>query len=296
MSTGYSHLSKAGARVLDRLKIVPQHLKARNSKYTRESVPDFLRPESKEVNPEDAFKSEKQWKYLPGDRVVIMKGKHKGNVCVVKQLDKTTNGFILDENGPTKTAPVPKQFWLEGQKSHMLTVPVAIKQEDVRLVADVDDPSNPGHTRTVAVRDVTFNGSYYDANYKKMMPYRQVVGEKDLVIPWPKPAEKEEGELATDPMVAREQTYWVESLAKNPIPAAAFLTIRNPNSKFRRGKLTARDISKLVAPPMPLSAVKKARLAEREQLAQTTGPQFTEEDKKAIGDKIYQHLKEYVNN
>lgn len=296
MSTGYSHLSKAGARILERLKIVPEHLKARNSKYTRESVPEFLRPETKEVDPEDAFKNEKQWKYLPGDRVVVMKGKQRGNICIVKQHDRTTNGFILDENGPTKTAPVPKQFWLEGQKSHMLTVPVAIKQADVRLVADIDDPANPGQTKTVAVKDVTFNGSYYDSDYKKMMPYRQVVGEEDLVIPWPKPAEKEEGELATDPMVTREQTFWVESLAKNPIPPEAFLTIRNPNSKFRRGKLTAKDISKLVAPPMPLSAVKKARLAEREQLAQLARPELTEEDKKVIGDKIYQHLKEYVVN
>lgn len=294
MSTGYSHLSKVGARILKRLNNPPEHLKPFVSKYTKRSVPEFLRPDIDEVDPKDAFQTEKQWKYMPGDRVVIMKGKQRGNICVIKQHDKVTNGFILDENGPTKTVPVPKQFWLEGQKTHMLTVPAAIKQEDVRLVADVDDPANPGQTKTVAVRDVTFDGSYYDANYKKMMPYRQVTGETDLVIPWPKPEEHEDGELATDGMTAREQTFWVESLAKNPIPEAAFQTIRNPRSKFRRGKLTTRDISKLVAPPMPLSDVKKARLAEREQLSQIPRPTLTEEDKNLIGNKIYEHLKLYV--
>ncbi|CAI4956699.1 CFC_HP_G0068220.mRNA.1.CDS.1 [Saccharomyces cerevisiae] len=38
-----------------------------------------------------------------------------------------------------------------------------------------------------AVRDVSFNGSYYDADYKKVMPYRCVKGQPDLIIPWPKP-------------------------------------------------------------------------------------------------------------
>lgn len=291
MSTGYSHLSKAGARILNKLNDTPKHLLARNEKFAKLSVPDFLKPDIKEVKDDEKFHTAKEWKFMPGDRVVIMKGKNRGNICFVKQHDSTTNGFILDENGPTKSVPVPKQFWLEGQKTHMISVPVAIKQEDLRLIADIDDPSNPGQTKIVAVRDIEFNGTYYDENYKKMMPYRSVLGQDDLIIPWPKPEPQDEGELATEPSTAREQTFWVESITKNPIPRQAMPTIRNPHSKFRRGNLTARDISKLIAPKMPLSETKKAYLEERKKLAKSPRPQLTEEEVEKIGEKVYQHLK-----
>lgn len=264
---------------------------ARQEKYAKISVPDFIKPSLPEVKETEKFKTCKEWKFMPGDRVVIMKGQYRGNICVVKQHDITTNGFILDDNGPMKNVPVPKQFWLEGQKSHMISVPQAISQKDLKLVADIDDPLSPGQTKTVAVRNIEFKGTYYDDNYKKMMPYRTVIGQNDLVIPWPKPEVKEDGDLGTEPSIAREQTFWVDSIVKNPIPKDALLTIRNPYSKFRRGTLTARDISKLVAPRMPLTDVKRAYVKERKELAQRPKPQLSDDEKEQIGEKVYQHLK-----
>lgn len=292
MSSRYGHLSKAGERVLRSLNNTHKNLAARQEKYAKISVPDFIKPALPEVKDHERFKTCREWMFVPGDRVVIMKGKYKGNICVVKQQDVATNGFILDDNGPMKNTPVPKQFWLEGQKSHMISVPQAVSQKDLRLVADIDDPLNAGQTRTVAVKNIEFKGTYYDENYKKMMPYRTVIGQSDLVIPWPKPAPQEDGELATEPSIAREQTFWVDSIVKNPIPKDAFMTIRNPHSKFRRGKLTARDISKLVAPKMPMTDVKKAYIKEKQQLASRPKAKLTDDEKELIGEKIYQHLKE----
>lgn len=292
-SGGYLHLTKV-ARVASKMNNVPKHLESRIEKIVRTSTPEFMRPALPSVNEEDKFQTVKDWRFLPGDRVVILKGEKKGNICVVKQHDVMTNGFILDENGPSSNVPVPKQFWLEGQRTHMLTVPKAVRQQDLRLVAEIDDAANPGQLKTVAVKGIEFKGTYYDDGYKKMMPYRSVVGQNDLIIPWPRPEPTEDGDLATEPALAREQTFWVDSIVKNPIPRDALLTVRNPRSKFRRGTLTARDISKLVAPKMPLSETKKAYLAEKKELAQRPRPTITNEEKAAIGQKIYDHLKDHL--
>lgn len=292
-SGGYLHLTKV-SRVASRMSSVPKHLESRMDKMARLSTPEFMRPALPTVKEEEKFQGVKDWKFLPGDRVVIMRGPKKGNICTIKQHDVLTNGFILDENGPSTSVPVPKKFWLEGQRSHMLLVPCAVRQEDLRLVAEIDDPLNPGQTKTVAVKGIEFKGTYYDEGYKKMMPYRSVVGQNELVIPWPKPEPTEDGELGTEPSLAREQTFWVDTIVKNPVPRDALLTVRNPHSKFRRGTLTARDISKLVAPKMPLSETKKAYLAERRELAKRERPRLTEEEKAAIGQKIYDHLKDHL--
>lgn len=292
-SGGYFHLTKM-ARAASKLNRVPKHLESRIEKIARKSTPEFMKPALPSVNEEDKFQTVKEWQFLPGDRVVILKGPKRGNICVIKQHDVLTNGFILDENGPSSNVPVPKQFWLEGQQTHMLTVPCAVRQQDLRLVADIDDPASPGRTKTVAVKGIDFKGTYYDDGYKKMMPYRSVVGQSDLIVPWPKPEPTEDGDLGTEPALAREQTFWVDSIVKNPVPRDALLTVRNPRSKFRRGTLTARDVSKLVAPKMPLSETKKAYLAEKRKLAQRPKPGLTEEEKAAIGEKIYSHLKDHL--
>lgn len=173
----------------------------------------------------------------------------------------------------------------------MITVPTSILGKDLRLVADLDDEKTPGQTKTVAVRDVSFNGSYYDEDYKKVMPYRCVKGQPDLVIPWPKPDPLDvKTDLATDPAIAREQTFWVDSIVKSPIPKGAILSIRNPHSKYKRGTLTAKDIAKLVAPQMPLTDVKKSYLEEKKELAQREIPKLTEEDMEAIGARVFEFL------
>ncbi|KAG0674697.1 hypothetical protein C6P41_001264 [Kluyveromyces marxianus] len=289
MST-YKHISKAGARFLEQVKMKDSNIAKMFNKFERSTMPEFLSSPLERVDESEKFTTERQWKFMPGDRVVILNGEFKGNVCAITQHDRHTNGYILDENGPTKTVPVPKQFWQAGQNSHMVSFPVPVSQKDIKLVADIDDPSRPGVSKTVAIRDIEFSGSYYDADYKKMMPYRVVVGDNKMVVPWPKPEFKPDGVLATRSEIARQQTFWVESAIKNPIPEAAFLTIRNPKSKYRRGVLTAKEISRLVAPKIPLTEEKKQYIQQKKELSGLPKRKLTDEDKEAIGSKIYQHF------
>lgn len=290
MSFNYRHISKAGSRILERVNNPAAKFVAKKEKQRLQSIPEFMRPDLPLVSETKKFKTEQEWKFLPGDRVVIMEGELKGNICVIKGRDEHTNGYMLDDNGPSKQVVVPKEYWQEGQTSHVVSIPKALLQKDLRLVADIEDANNPGQTRTVVVQNITFKDSYYDEDYKKMLPYRCVFGQTDLVIPWPRPEEIEEGNLGTSPEITREQSFWVESLARNPIPEGAFLTIRNPHSKHRRGKITAADLRLLVKPEMPLTKSQKASLAMKEQLVSVNRPSLTEEDKILIGERVKKYL------
>lgn len=292
MSISFKHISKAGGRIMDRISNPTKGILRHQAKEQAKALPEFLKPDLPILSASERFTGPREWKFLPGDRVVIMKGECRGNIAHVTKHDLATNGFVLDEFGPTKTVAVPKDFWTEGQTTHMVNLPVLMQSKDLRLVADIEDPTNPGQTKTVAVDHITFKGQYYDENYKKMMPYRCVFGQPDLIIPWPKPEPFEDGELATDGEIAREQTYWVDSIIRNSIPDGAFDTIRNPHSKYRRGKITPSDMRKLVAPEMPLTETKKAYLAEQAMLHRRPKPELTEEDKALIGEKVMKFMKE----
>lgn len=292
MSINFKHISKAGGRIMDRLTHPPRGMTKHNAKEQSKALPEFLKPDLPILTVADRFKGPRDWQFLPGDRVVIMNGSCRGNIVHITKHDIATNGFVLDENGPTKSVAVPKDFWTEGQTTHVVNLPILMQKRDLRLVADIEDTANPGKMKTVAVDHITFKDQYYDENYKKMMPYRCVFGNPDLIIPWPKPEPIEDGDLTTDSETAREQTFWVDSIVRGSIPDAAFTTIRNPHSKYRRGKITPSDLKKLVAPKMPLTETKKAYLEEQKMLHERPKEILTEEDKIKIGNRVMQFLQE----
>ncbi|CCF56610.1 hypothetical protein KAFR_0B03140 [Kazachstania africana CBS 2517] len=296
MSLNYQHISVAGRRILQQVNNPSKAMSKHLEKQLVNSIPEFMRPHLKKVPEDCQFKSERDWKFLPGDRVVILAGECAGNIAYVKRHDQITNGYVLDENGPSVEVAVPKQFWQEGQTSHVVAVPKTLSQKEIRLVADIEDAEMPGVFKTVAIDNIMFKGTYYDDNYKKKMPYRCVYGDPDLIIPWPKPEFQEDGPLATAPSVAREQTFWVDTIARNPIPSDAFLTIRNPHSKYKRGKITAQDLRKLVAPEMPISETKKAFVREQVFLAKRDMPTLTQEDKFIIAKRVEEFLKQKDQN
>ncbi|AAS50255.1 AAL111Cp [Eremothecium gossypii ATCC 10895] len=287
----YKYISKAGDRFIKQLAGRTHKDRLAINAMQTKMYPEFMKPSLPPAAEEEQFSGVRKWKFLPGDRVVVVKeGKFRGNISKVFSHDKKTNGYMLDENGPTRQVPVPKEYWTEGQKTHMTLIPQAVRQEDIKLVADIDDPDAPGKVRTVAVHDIVFRGSYYDENYKKMMPYRCVAGQEDLVIPWPVPEQTADGALATDPQTAREQTFFVETAVRTPIPNAALYTVRNHKSKYRRGTLTTRDIARLVAPKMPMTESEKAYAKQKEERANIPTHKLTDDDKEAIGAKLYEHF------
>ncbi|CDR44384.1 CYFA0S14e02476g1_1 [Cyberlindnera fabianii] len=284
-----SYLSKAGSRFRLDYKRVPKHRLPYFLKLQNETQPAFIRSQMEVDLQQDGSVSEdpKKLKYLVGDRVLIVKGPKTGNICKVSRHVEY-GGYILDENGPSTTVVVPKQFWTEGQKSHVVTFPKAVPEENIRLVAEIEDEKTQ-QVKTVAVDNLEFKGEYFDEDYKKLMPYRSVFGDSELVIPWPRPDPVEDGPLSTEVGTVRERTHFVQSLWKDDIPADAMDSIRNPHSKWRRGKLTKTEVKKLTPPEMPLTETKKAYLSERSEKKKLPKSNMTEEMKAFLGKKIREH-------
>lgn len=286
-----SFLSKAGERFKLNLKRVPKFRLGQYEKLQNKSHPPFLRPDVKiDIQADNSVPTDfSKLKYLVGDRVMIVKGPKKGSICKVSRHVEG-NGYILDENGPTNTVAIPKMFWQEGQKSHIVTYPRAVSGDNLRLVAEIEDEKT-GQMKTVAVENLEFKGQYYDEDYKKVLKYRTVKGQNDLHIPYPRPDPKEEGQLCTEVDNVRERTYFVESAVKSSIPEDALLTIRNPHSKYRRAKLTKLDVKRLTPPSMPLSETRKAYWKEKRELSKLPKVNITDEMKAFLGAKIREHEK-----
>lgn len=286
-----SFLSKAGERFNLDLKRIPKFRAPRFAKLQNKSHPLFLRPSFKlDIQADNAVPTDfSKLKYLVGDRVMIVKGPKKGAVCKVSRHVEG-GGYILDENGPTSTVAVPKMFWQEGQKSHIITYPRAVLGENLRLVASIEDEKT-GEMKTVAIENLEFKGKYYDEDYKKVLQYRTVKGQDDLHVPYPRPDPKEDGPLSTEVSTVRDRTYFVHSAIDRPVPEDALLTIRNPYSKYRRAKLTKLDVKRLTPPKMPLSETKKAYYAEKKELSKLPKVNITDEMKEYLGAKIKEHEK-----
>lgn len=278
-----SYLSKAGERFRLDLKRIPKHRLPHFDKLQKATQPTFIRPQLEvDLHADPSIPTDpRKLKYLIGDRVLIVKGPKSGNICKVSRHAEH-GGYILDENGPSTTVVVPKQFWTEGQRSHVVTFPKAVTEDHIRLVAEVND-------KTVAVDNVEFKGTYYDEDYKKEMPFRSVYGDAELVIPWPRPAPMEDGAQSTVTGVVRERSYFVESIVRDDIPEDAMDSIRKKHSKWRRGALTKTEVKRLTPPVMPLTDVKKAYLAEREQKKALPKSLITEEMKAFLGKRVREH-------
>lgn len=285
-----SWLSKAGARYRLDFQKIPKHRLPKYLKLQEQTQPKFIRPQVPvDLKSDGAIPTDwSKLKFLVGDRVLIVDGDKKGNICKVSRHTEH-GGYVLDENGPTDTVVVPKQFWTEGQTSHVVTFPKAVTQDKIRLVAEIEDEETK-ELKTVAIDHLNFKtGKYFDEDYHKVVPYRSVHGQPELVIPWPRPEPTEDGPICTEVAQVRERSYFVESIVRDSIPEDALLTIRNPNSKFRKAKLTKTQVKQLTPPTMPLTETKKAFWNEKQVLKKRSKINITDEMKSFLGKKIREH-------
>lgn len=273
------------------LKKIPKFRIGQYEKLADATKPAFARSTIKlDLQADNSIPTDfSKLKFLVGDRVMIVKGPKSGSICKVTRHGEG-GGYMLDGNGPLQNVPVPKYFWTENQTSHVVNIPRTVAGENLRLVAEVEDEKT-GKLKTVAIDNLEFKGKYYDDDYKRVLKYRVVKGQPDLVIPYPRPEPKEDGPLCTDVDTVRERTYYVDSAVKSSIPEGALLTLRNPHSKYRRGKLNKMDVKKLTPPVMPLSETKKAWYAEREERKKLPKVNITDEMKEYLGAKIKEHEK-----
>lgn len=144
------------------------------------------------------------------------------------------------------------------------------------------------------MHSVELDGEYYDADYNKFLPVRRLTHDPTVVIPWPRPRKPlAASQYATPADIVEERTFFPSSILEPPMPEAAVSQVRNPYSKFkRRPKITAQDLREMTAPEMPLSATKKAYLAEMKAKHERSqvDPKVLKEVEDFIGQEIEKGL------
>lgn len=283
-----STISKAGGRFLKTgQKLRPTALP--NAERLRKEVSIPLDNLFDPVQEEDRFTEYDQWKFFPGDRVLITKGENKGKISKVISFSQVENKLVL-EDSPVKKAVVPKFHWNAGSTGYINDIPMSVSIDDVKLVAKIQDETS-GAAKDVVVHKFEFKGRHFNKDHQAYLPTRVVKHKGETYyLPWPVPEEKPDKSAAANQDVNSERTYFVDSVVHNQIPEAALNTIRNPKSKYRRGVFEQRHLNKFVAPEMPLSSVKKAYLEELEAKKKQGHNKLTPDLKDFIGGKVKNYI------
>ncbi|KAK6334286.1 hypothetical protein TWF730_003500 [Orbilia blumenaviensis] len=166
-----------------------------------------------------------------GDRVVILAGKDRNKVGVVKEVEPDTDSVKVQGLNvyPIRT---PEYFeGLDGGDAPGMDQECSIAYTDVRLVHPIEDPKT-GTLRDAIVKKVKITDIRKDLQGKRT--WTRLVAFTGTEIPWPKKQEPEyeDQQCDTKRMDAEERTY-VPTLLKPPIPEGVVDELRGKFSKFR---------------------------------------------------------------
>lgn len=193
---------------------------------------------------------------------------------------------------------IPK--WMRkvnGDPSPVRTVEAGIPLSSVRLVYPVPDP-NTGVPRDVVVERMavrrseerSFNTSDWPPTWDRVIPGL------NIVVPWPAREKPEEKDNDTDTLrIVTEESTWVPTLLRPPMPSSVIEELRNKYSKFRdrhddeyiaekmqedAEKERQRKLSSMMTPLQELHAKQR-----RERMARGR-PELTEDQLAKIGEAV----------
>ncbi|KAF2184419.1 hypothetical protein K469DRAFT_502648, partial [Zopfia rhizophila CBS 207.26] len=178
----------------------------------------------------------KEWPIVEGDRVVIIKGRNRGKIGVVKKLSKTREEVQIKDlnmayadgsawNTPPGETPKAKQ---ETEQ--------VIPYSDIRLVATIyNDPRNNGQDKDVIVDSLNMvrQGKSVDPITDEPIYKRYVTG-TDIEIAFPEKPEPNIVDYASDTLrITVEERSFIPTLLMPPIPESVIDELRGKYSKFR---------------------------------------------------------------
>lgn len=256
----------------------------------RSQIPAF-RSEYRQLEEKKRYNSPQQWTVQPGDTVMITKGKYSGTVTKVVALQKETNRVFL-EHSETKRVVVPKQYWQPGQTSHIIDYPLPQHPKDLKVVGTMVEED--GTEKKIAADKLVFKGEYWDEDYRKMMPYRRVKYNENIIIPWPRPEPVQDCIYSTSQELVEERTFFPNSIVYSDSPSDLSTSMRHPlikrPYKWNKEYLTKSDVKRLTPPTMPLSEAKLAGIEERKEIKASIPKEPLPETVDLIGDKVASFL------
>ncbi|KAM5455781.1 hypothetical protein MaudCBS49596_001682 [Microsporum audouinii] len=179
----------------------------------------------------------KRMKYVtlaPGDRVCMVRGRDKGKIGKVLQVDEESQSVTVE--GVNMFDVEFPSFALAGDndKRPYRPYPVPNSFDDVRLVVPLQDPVT-NTVKDVVVKHAYGAGPFLDRPYGSTTPrHTRYISGLDIEIPWPETEEPDFKDHPIDTLqIEVEDKTYIPSLQTYPMPSTVIDELRNKYSKFR---------------------------------------------------------------
>ncbi|KAF3491863.1 KOW domain-containing protein domain-containing protein [Arthroderma uncinatum] len=179
----------------------------------------------------------KRVKYVtiaPGDRVCMVRGKDKGKIGKVLQIDEESQSVTIE--GMNMFDVEFPSFALAGDNDSRPYRPYPAPNhfDDVRLVVPLQDPVT-NTVKDVVVKHAYGAGPFLDRPYGSTTPrHTRYIAGADIEIPWPETEEPDFKDHPVDTLqIEVEAKTFLPSLQTYPMPSTVIDELRNKYSKFR---------------------------------------------------------------
>lgn len=199
--------------------------------YGAMSAYNFMPPEK----PRQTKLKEEDWKFKIGDRVVMMRGRDRGRIGEVLDIEEDRNALSVRGLNMIDVV-LPRSVKEENRTTDDLqTVEQMVDYQDVRLVYPLPD-SATGIPRDVVIESLELRDaerSEYSPN-EKPERYRVISG-TNTIIPWPKaPPEDDPEDYDADTLrITVEERTFRHTLVTPPMPNSVIDELRNKYSPTR---------------------------------------------------------------
>ncbi|KAI9767520.1 MAG: hypothetical protein M1839_004480 [Geoglossum umbratile] len=174
----------------------------------------------------------KFWNIVENDRVVVLEGRDKGKIGVVKSLEKKSNMVVV---AGLNMADVKVPGFLlhnEVDKRPVRSYELPLPLTSIRLVHALTDPET-GVTRDVIVKKIVNSRIWFD-KHTGVRRWSRIIPGLNVKVPWPKTEPREYKDYEVDTLRAGvEKRTWVPTLLTPPMPETVIDELRNKYSVFR---------------------------------------------------------------
>ena len=176
-----------------------------------------------------------EWYHITeGDRVVIMRGRDRGRIGRVSELNKAK---VMVRVKNLNMIDVELSQWMldthAPEEQNIQATPQLISLDDVKLVYPLPDPQT-GTPRDVVIERLECINRKFDKHKREWDDGDRVIPGMDMIIPWPEKAEPryEDNEDDTLRLSAEERTIR-PFLLHAPMPLSVIDELRGKYSRFR---------------------------------------------------------------
>ncbi|KAK2842921.1 hypothetical protein FQN49_005984 [Arthroderma sp. PD_2] len=172
--------------------------------------------------------------FAPGDRVCMVRGRDKGKIGKILQVDEDSQSVTVEGVNMYDVEFPSFALAQDNDKRPYRPYPVPNSFDDVRLVVPLQDPITNA-VKDVVVKHAYGAGPFLDRPYGSTTPrHTRYIAGSDIEIPWPESEEPDYKDQPIDTLqIEVEARTYLPSLQTYPMPSTVIDELRNKYSRFR---------------------------------------------------------------